>query len=202
MFSATLSSTLSRGAHGCARPSSSSPTGSISQPQQNQRKSQNDEQIDSAARAAGCSMAPAARWPHLRWADEITEVNPLSGDLKADRLGKSWYRGARSLVRWRTRRRTGRARQRQQTCASSRARLPPLRRDGEERAAGSGPHPGHAGMERRPRRQDHLRDRRLSGNVGDGRRELEGRCGEQVVVQDLARIFHQATPVFSQMYTR
>ena len=31
------------------------------------------------------------------WADEIPEVNPLSGDPKAIASGKSWYRGVCSL---------------------------------------------------------------------------------------------------------
>jgi mono/diheme cytochrome c family protein len=46
-----------------------------------------------AAVYASCWLALTA----ASWADEIPEVNPLSGDPKAIASGRSWYRGVCSL---------------------------------------------------------------------------------------------------------
>jgi mono/diheme cytochrome c family protein len=51
-------------------------------------------------RPALVAAACASLWLGLAaasWADEIPEVNPLSGDPKAIASGKSWYRGVCSL---------------------------------------------------------------------------------------------------------
>ena len=51
-------------------------------------------------RPALVAAACASLWLGLAaasWADEIPEVNPMSGDPKAIASGKSWYRGVCSL---------------------------------------------------------------------------------------------------------